>query len=114
MTPIAGRWFPPARIHHTCPQQRFIVQHPWREPSALASVLVDGRALKRPVNYALVRIVPPDGAQCVPQDDVSVTLKGLMAKFTDSGFQKYTIALYLDQDGSFSQISTFRGTSVTT
>src|SRR3954451_2217597 len=30
-------------------------------------LLVDGRTLKRPVNYALVRIVPPPGTHIDPQ-----------------------------------------------
>jgi group II intron reverse transcriptase/maturase len=34
---IATRWLPPARIRHPWPQQRFIVQHPTWEPSALAA-----------------------------------------------------------------------------
>jgi hypothetical protein len=63
--------------------------------------------------YAGKRLLTKGSEQCVPQDDVSVTIKGEMATFTDSGFQNYTIAFYLDQDGSFSQISTFRNSSVT-
>ena len=34
---LAERWLPPARITHPWPQQRFIVQHPRWEPSALAA-----------------------------------------------------------------------------
>src|SRR5262249_27127825 len=32
-----------------------------------AEVLVDGRGLERPVNYALVRIVPPEGTELDPR-----------------------------------------------
>ena len=34
---IVARWLPPARVRHPWPQQRFIVQHPRWEPSALAA-----------------------------------------------------------------------------
>jgi hypothetical protein len=37
MAPIAARWLPSAKIQHPYPQQRFIVQHPRWEPSALAA-----------------------------------------------------------------------------
>ena len=34
---LAARWIPSARIRHPWPQQRFLVQHPRWEPSALAA-----------------------------------------------------------------------------
>ncbi len=34
---IAARWLPPARVRRPWPQQRFLVQHPRWEPSALAA-----------------------------------------------------------------------------
>src|SRR5262245_61830667 len=32
-----------------------------------AELVIDGRTLERPVNYALVRIVPPEGAKINPK-----------------------------------------------
>jgi hypothetical protein len=43
---------------------------------------------------------------CLPEDDVSVTIHGKMLSFTDSALTKFPIGFYPSQDGSFGEIST--------
>jgi hypothetical protein len=74
-------------------------------PAAGASTTFDGV-------YTGERSLTKGSVQCVPHDDVSITIKGTTATFSNSTLQNYVMSFSPHEDGSFSQISTYRDHSV--